>query len=276
MTQKERFVTITEEHRHAVAETGYFGTPDVIFGLRWEPVDGHQAKNWIVAVRDEEGVAHNTWEAIVESLAKYYERLYTSSTVHTDEDCVDLLRDISLQVLSRDDRDDLEQDLMEKEVGNAIRELQSRKAAKPNGLPIELYKCVAKEAAKHVLNMFRDARKEETLPLHQRAATTVVIPKKGKRLEMCSSYQAHIPLKRGGQGLGEGFGKQIEKSNYNMIHPNQSGFMPHRGTRLSLRRLYGVMHMTGASRHVYAVLLSLCAWMAFNSIECSYLFAALA
>ncbi|KAJ1152360.1 hypothetical protein NDU88_005135 [Pleurodeles waltl] len=48
---------------------------------------------------------------------------------------------------------DLEQDLSEEEVRDAIRELLSSKATGSSGLPIELYKCVATDSAKHMLNM---------------------------------------------------------------------------------------------------------------------------
>ncbi|KAJ1183278.1 hypothetical protein NDU88_000103 [Pleurodeles waltl] len=47
-----------------------------------------------------------------------------------------LLGDVPLQALSSEDREELEQDLSEAEVGKAIRELQYGKAAGPNGIPV--------------------------------------------------------------------------------------------------------------------------------------------
>ncbi|KAJ1184652.1 hypothetical protein NDU88_001455 [Pleurodeles waltl] len=69
---------------------------------------------------------HTTGEAIADAFATYYEQLYKSPSTHTEEECVDLLKDISIQVLSGDDRAYLEQDLTEEEVGNEIRELKGR------------------------------------------------------------------------------------------------------------------------------------------------------
>ncbi|KAJ1186639.1 hypothetical protein NDU88_003420 [Pleurodeles waltl] len=58
---------------------------------------------------------------------------------HEGMDCADLLKDVSLQALLIKDRVELEEELSEEEIGQAIRELQSGKAAGRNGIPVELY-----------------------------------------------------------------------------------------------------------------------------------------
>ncbi|KAJ1108302.1 hypothetical protein NDU88_005678 [Pleurodeles waltl] len=102
----------------------------------------------------------------------------------TEADPTDLLRDIPLPELSVEERNGLDAELSEEEVTEALRELQLGKAAGPNGLPIELFKCVGSRVVKHMLAMFREAREVGVLQLDQRTAPIVLICKKGKPLEM--------------------------------------------------------------------------------------------
>lgn len=57
-----------------------------------------------------------------------------------------------------------------------------------------------------------------------------------------------------------------------LIHTDQSGFMPCRSTRHKLRRLQGVLYMTEDVGAVETALMALDASMAFDSIEWPYLF----
>ncbi|KAJ1168202.1 hypothetical protein NDU88_000151 [Pleurodeles waltl] len=66
---------------------------------------------------------------IAEAFAEYYERLYESRVEFSAVECADLLKDVSLRTLTPEDRDELEEELSEEESVQALRELQSGKAA---------------------------------------------------------------------------------------------------------------------------------------------------
>lgn len=153
--------------------------------------------------------------------------------------------------------------------------LQSRKVAGPNGLPAEMFKCVAGKLAPHLFNMFLAAIKAGQLPEDTRMATIVVLVKKGKPHDLCSSYRPISLLNFEVKVLAKIIANWLSPVIQSLIHPDQSGFMPHRSTRLNLRRLYGVMHMTQTQPDVPAGPLSLDARMAFDSIEWAYLLAVL-
>ncbi|KAJ1165628.1 hypothetical protein NDU88_006047 [Pleurodeles waltl] len=97
-----------------------------------------RGRNWVVAVRDETGKTCMTSGDIAKAFAEYYERLYESRAKLLGVDCADLLKDVSLQALSMEDRGELKEELSEEEVGQAIQELQFGKAGGPNGIPVEL------------------------------------------------------------------------------------------------------------------------------------------
>ncbi|KAJ1207148.1 hypothetical protein NDU88_002540 [Pleurodeles waltl] len=109
-------------------------------------------------IRTKEGTTCESSESIVEAFAVYYEDVYASVSQMTEEDCSELLRDIQLPVVSESERGDLEAELTEEEVMDALRALQSGKAAGPNGLPAELFKCLGGTLTKHMLAMFKEVR----------------------------------------------------------------------------------------------------------------------
>ncbi|KAJ1156801.1 hypothetical protein NDU88_009518 [Pleurodeles waltl] len=96
-------------------------------------------------------------ESIAEAFTAYYEEVYTSVTQMTEADCAALLRDILLPKLSVKERIVLDAELTEEEVSEAFPRLQSGKAAGPNGLPMELFKCVGRKPVKYMLPMFRES-----------------------------------------------------------------------------------------------------------------------
>ncbi|KAJ1202179.1 hypothetical protein NDU88_005980 [Pleurodeles waltl] len=134
-----------------------------------------QERSWVRTIRNKEGTDCESSESKVEVFAVYYEDVYTSASWMTEEDCTDLLRDIKLPSLSESERQDLEADLMEDEVADAMRGLQSGKAEGPNGLPAELFKCLGSIVTRHMLAMFEEAREVGRLPLDQRMAMVVVL-----------------------------------------------------------------------------------------------------
>ncbi|KAJ1188315.1 hypothetical protein NDU88_005076 [Pleurodeles waltl] len=185
-----------------------------------------RGKDWVGTIRDKTGETHTTSEDIAKTFAQYYERLDESRATFLDKDCTDLLRDVTLQVLSSEDQGELEEDLSEEEIGQAIQELQSGKAAGLNGILVELYKCMAKDAAKYMLKMLQAARTERILPMDMRMTTIAVIPKKGKNPETCSSYWPISLLNAEVKVLAQVVANRLRNVITTVIHLDQAGFMP--------------------------------------------------
>lgn len=102
-----------------------------------------------------------------------------------------------------------------------------------------------------------------------------MIHKPGKPQDTCSSYRPISLLNYESKVLAKVLATRLGAVIQSLIHPDQSGFMPHRNTRLNLRRLFGVIQTLPMRPNTSAALLSLDAHMAFDSIEWNYLCAVL-
>ena len=160
------------------------------------------------------------------------------------------------------------------EIERAIHGLHSGKALGPNGVPIELYKAQSEVLAPHLLRMFSESRERGCLPENQRLATIVTIHKEGKPKDDCASYRPISLLNAEVKILAKLLATRLVPVVTKLVHADQAGFMPKRNTALNLRRLHSVMGCIAAIKED-AVVLSLDAKMAFDSIEWKYMLEAL-
>lgn len=81
-----------------------------------------------------------------------------------------------------------------------------------------------------MLGMFQAALEEGRLHEDLRLATIVVIPKKGKPADTCSSYRPISLLNYETKVLAKVLATRLIPRISTLIHPDQSGFIPHRST----------------------------------------------
>lgn len=101
----------------------------------------------------------------------------------------------------------------------------------------------------------------------------VVIPKPGNP-ELCSLYRPISLLNADMKLFSKIFANQLNTVITALVHPDQSCFIPGRGTDITIRRLH--THMTLATPDRPGVVASLDAEKAFNSVEWGFLWAVLA
>ena len=204
----------------------------------------------------------------------YYAQPYSSSTTSSPDEIKELLGNIPLPTITHTQREQLELDITVEEVEHAIYGLKSGKATGPNSIPIELYKILATKLAPRMLKMYEESASVGVLPADQRMATIVVLPKAGKSPHKCASYRPISLLNAEAKILAKVLATRLIPLLPALIHPDQSGFMPHRSTALNLRRLHGVLAQ--ASKILEdAVIFSLDARKAFDMVEWGFLFAVL-
>ncbi|KAJ1105288.1 hypothetical protein NDU88_002696 [Pleurodeles waltl] len=69
--------------------------------------------SWVPVTLDKTNALQMMGTAMVNTFAAYYEDLYKSATDMTETDCADLLKDVTLQILTGEERELLEPDLTE-------------------------------------------------------------------------------------------------------------------------------------------------------------------
>ncbi|KAJ1162084.1 hypothetical protein NDU88_002562 [Pleurodeles waltl] len=109
-----------------------------------------QKQRGVSEIMDESGGSKRSSPEIAEVFACYYEKLYSTKTPTTGDDCADLLKDMALLSLTEVGRESLKGELTTKEIGKAIGALQVGTAVGQNGLPVELYKALKSRVAPHL------------------------------------------------------------------------------------------------------------------------------
>ena len=95
--------------------------------------------------------------------------------------------------------------------------------------------------SKHVLHMLMEARKQCRVPLDHGLATIAVILEVGKPCNKCASYRLISLLNVEVKTPAKVLVIKLKRAIPTLVHPDQSGFMPKRGTKLNLCRLHGVL-----------------------------------
>lgn len=211
---------------------------------------------------------------IANLFAAYYQEIYASKSQYTIQESQDLIKDIKLPTLSQTEFGYMESEFTEEEVAQAIGSLNVGKASGPNGLPIELYKLCPDKLTKHLLRMFEESKVKLELLRDQCIATLVTIHKEGRPRTSCASYLPISLLNAEPKILEKMLATRLVTVISGLIHRDQSGFMPHRNTALNIRRVQGVMGRADTIQEA-AVIVSLDATMAFDTIEWNYLSAVL-
>lgn len=208
---------------------------------------------------------------IAEAFADHLETVYTAKSSMTSDDSRQLLGEMDLPTLTENDRDVLDADLTVEEICKAIYSVRSGKAMGPNGISIEFLKAMASKVAPHLLTMYEESLEQGILPQDQRLATIVVIHKTGKPTTKCESYRPISLISSEAKVLAKLLAARLIPILSSLVNEDQSGFIAGRNTALSIRRVHNVL-----SRKPFlqedAVILSLDASMAFDSIEWPYLF----
>lgn len=211
---------------------------------------------------------------IADAFGRHYKALYKTITPHTEEEALSLMRGIPLLSLTQEEANDLEAELTATEIETAILSLNSGKVSGLNGLPIELFKLVARKIAPHLVDMYEESRQVEMLPEDQRLANIVTIHKEGKPRHKCTSYRPISLLNCEAKILVKVLVTRLLTVVTQLVHPDQSGFMPARNTSLNIRRLNVVLSRASTIQEE-AVIVSLDEASAFDTIEWPCMFAAL-
>lgn len=220
-----------------------------------------------------DGTLTSTPEGINDVFASYYQTLYQSQTSHAPEDLLAYLEKIDIPTLTQTYADKLDAPINIEEIQKALKMMQTGKTPGPDGFPVEFYKTYAEQLAPRLQSLFAHSFQEGRLPDSMHEAIIVVIHKQGKDPKLCSSYRPISLLNVDIKIIAKILANRLNTVITALIHPDQTGFMPGRGTDINIRRLH--THIAIASPDRPGVVASLDAEKAFDSVEWGYLWAVL-
>lgn len=124
-----------------------------------------------------------------------------------------------------------------KEVQTNVASLQTSKTPGPDGLLAEFYK----EHAEGIISHFHSPLtmlEEDCIPHSMTEAVIVLVPKPAKNTEICASYLPISLLNVDAKIFTKILANRLNSVILSLVHEDQSGFLPGRGTDINVRRLY--------------------------------------
>ncbi|XP_072012556.1 peroxisomal membrane protein PEX14 isoform X1 [Engystomops pustulosus] len=165
---------------------------------------------------------------------------------------------------------ELDAPLSAEEVELAIQSLPPGKTPGLDGLGGEWYRDNCETLVPLLLSLYSDAFDSGSLPDSMREALIVVLPKPGKDPLLPDSYRPISLLNSDVKILAKILATRLNKVILSLVHPDQTGFMPGRGTDINIQRLH--LNIAEAERSPDpGFILSLDNCKAFDSVEWTYL-----
>lgn len=231
---------------------------------------GQFAVTHIGGVKDSEGMLLKSHSNINNRFAQFYQNLYFSGMDYSHQELSKYLVGVPLLTLGNGVCKDLETDITLEEVQIALSQLQAGKIPRADGLPTEFYSHHQDILAPRLVSVYAQFFKLEELPESMSEAVVVLIPKPGKDPEDCSSYRPISLLKVDAKILVKILANRLSAVLEEVVHPDQTGFMPVKGTDINLHRLFLNMSVThkNSGKQVIA---SLDAEKAFDSVKWVFL-----
>ena len=90
---------------------------------------------------------------VADAFADYLGHLYSQNTPLMSHDLPTFLKDLPTRKLTTEERNAIEEDLTEEELGNTLSQLQSRTSAGSNGYPVEFFKASWSQLGTHVRSL---------------------------------------------------------------------------------------------------------------------------
>lgn len=235
-----------------------------------------QADNSIHKIRHPElGTIDHGLKNIQKHFENYYRTLYSQPQIDNASETDSFLASLHLPSVSEEENKTLISEITIEELNSAISRLKAGKTPGTDGFTAEWYKALREQLAPILLRTYNWILQEKKIPPSWREAIISLIPKEGKDKLECGSYRPISILNVDYKLFTSILTHRIDKILPRLIHTDQTGFIKQRQTHDNLRRtLHIVSHIT--QQNTEALLVSLDAEKAFDSVRLSFLYRVLA
>uniref|UniRef100_A0A8C5MQZ0 Reverse transcriptase domain-containing protein n=1 Tax=Leptobrachium leishanense TaxID=445787 RepID=A0A8C5MQZ0_9ANUR len=241
-----------------------------------------RATSYIAKIRDSHKKLHYLPGDIQFTIRSYYESLYNLPGLPPGRDRTTNRADIRDYLtahlkcrLPQSTARLLESPLSTEELAGALKSSKTGKCPGPDGLPLNYYKRFLKTLSPHFLLAFNSVPEGRLIPPQTLAANITLIPKDGKDAEQCESYRPISLLNCDLKLFAKILASRLLPHITDLIHPDQTGFIPGREGRDNTIRALTLTHRAQRRGEELLLLLSTDAEKAFDRVNWDFLFATL-
>ncbi len=210
-------------------------------------------------------------ENIQHAFELYYKDLYTQPAMAETTIIETFLSSLDLPSIGEQQNKEIMAEITAEELHKAISRLKANKAPGSDGYPSEWYKTFKLQITPVLLNCFNHILRTGEAPQSWKEAVISIIPKEGKDKKECSSYRPISVLNVDYKLFASILSKRLESIVPELVDFDQTGFVLNRQTQDNLRRTLQVMSDI-TSENISAMLISLDAEKAFDSVGWEYLY----
>lgn len=227
-----------------------------------------QSSRAIYQIKSSSGHTLTHPKMINDRFREFYSEVYKSQGNIDKEKMKAFFARIQLPQLSEEAIEVLDADLTLTELNSAISSFATNKAPGPDGFSMDFFKKFKPDLTPLLMRMFNHSKETAVLPPTLYNASIAVIPKPGRDPLLASSYRPISLLPAETKILGKILADRLKKFICNIVHSDQTGFMPGRQLHFNLRRLFNIMY----SKHTTeAAIISLDAQRAFDQMGWPYM-----
>ncbi len=214
-------------------------------------------------IRTEDDVEIREEKEILKAIQAFYENLYSSKTISSQEEFDLFTENLNFPKLSDEDRDEIEGPLTLEECKTVLESFQENKSPGEGGFTVEFYKYFFELIGGHFLDSLNAAFEVGELSISQRRGVITLIPKDDSDLVELQNWRPITLLNTDYKIASKALARRIETK---LIHPDQTGFMKGRYIGENLRLISDVMEYT-KTEELTGVLVSVDFKKAFDTLE---------
>uniref|UniRef100_A0A8C5M7Y9 Reverse transcriptase domain-containing protein n=1 Tax=Leptobrachium leishanense TaxID=445787 RepID=A0A8C5M7Y9_9ANUR len=227
----------------------FFANGDKSGRLLARMLQKRRAASYIAKIRDSHKKLHYLPGDIQSTIRTYYESLYNLPGLPPGQDRATNRTDIRDYLtthlkcrLPQSTARLLESPLSTEELAGVLKTSKTGKCPGPDGLPLNYYKQFLKTLSPHFLLAFNSVPEGRLIPPQTLAANITLIPKDGKDTEQCGSYRPISLLNCDLKLFAKILASRLLPHITDLIHPDQTGFIPGREARDNTIRALTLTH----------------------------------
>ena len=207
---------------------------------------------------------------ILEEQTKFYKGLYKKNP----NSKFSMKKENYMPKLGEKSKIDCDRDLEMGEIFDAIMTMKNGKVGGPDGFTVEFYRKFYAYLKEILFEMYKNAYQEGILPFTCRKGLISLLPKPGKDTRFVKNMRALTMLNVDFKILSKLMDNRLREVIPEIVHPDQTGFVPGRNITTNIRKSIDVMEYCKQSR-IPAVIMSVDMEKCFDRIEYDAIYGAL-